>query len=40
MHLRQMNHSVRFWREVETVCLYYETAALEDAPPHKSIPPV
>jgi predicted metal-dependent hydrolase len=26
MHLRQMNHSARFWREVETACPYYETA--------------
>jgi predicted metal-dependent hydrolase len=26
MHLRQMNHSARFWREVERVCPGYETA--------------
>jgi len=26
MHLRQMNHSARFWREVERVCPEYETA--------------
>lgn len=26
MHLRQMNHSSRFWREVESVCPDYETA--------------
>ncbi len=26
MHLRQMNHSARFWREVERVCPDYETA--------------
>lgn len=26
MHLRQMNHSARFWREVEQVCPGYETA--------------
>ena len=26
MHLRQMNHSARFWREVESVCPDYETA--------------
>jgi len=26
MHLRQMNHSARFWREVESVCPGYETA--------------
>jgi predicted metal-dependent hydrolase len=26
MHLRQMNHSARFWREVESVCPEYETA--------------
>jgi predicted metal-dependent hydrolase len=26
MHLRQMNHSVRFWREVERVCPDYRTA--------------
>lgn len=25
-HLREMNHSVRFWREVERVCPEYETA--------------
>ena len=23
MHLREMNHSARFWRQVETVCPYY-----------------
>ena len=26
MHLRQMNHSARFWREVEGVCPEYEQA--------------
>ena len=26
MHLRQMNHSVRFWREVESVCPDYKAA--------------
>jgi predicted metal-dependent hydrolase len=26
MHLRQMNHSARFWREVESVCPGYEAA--------------
>ena len=26
MHLRQMNHSSRFWREVESVCPDYQTA--------------
>jgi predicted metal-dependent hydrolase len=26
MHLRQMNHSAKFWREVECVCPRYETA--------------
>ena len=26
MHLRQMNHSARFWREVEGVCPDYRTA--------------
>ena len=26
MHLREMNHSSRFWREVERVCPDYETA--------------
>jgi predicted metal-dependent hydrolase len=26
MHLRQMNHSSRFWREVERVCPEYKTA--------------
>jgi predicted metal-dependent hydrolase len=26
MHLRQMNHSVRFWREVERVCPEYRDA--------------
>ena len=26
MHLRQMNHSARFWQEVERVCPAYETA--------------
>jgi len=26
MHLRQMNHSVRFWREVERVCPDYVLA--------------
>jgi predicted metal-dependent hydrolase len=26
MHLRQMNHSAQFWREVETVCPDYATA--------------
>ena len=26
MHLREMNHSVRFWREVERVCPDYKTA--------------
>ena len=25
-HLKQMNHSVRFWREVERVCPSYQTA--------------
>jgi predicted metal-dependent hydrolase len=25
-HLREMNHSARFWREVERVCPDYETA--------------
>ena len=25
-HLREMNHSARFWREVERVCPSYETA--------------
>jgi predicted metal-dependent hydrolase len=28
MHLRQMNHSARFWREVEYVCPDYATAEL------------
>jgi len=28
MHLRQMNHSPRFWREVETACPEYRTAEL------------
>jgi predicted metal-dependent hydrolase len=28
MHLRQMNHSARFWREVESVCPGYKTAEL------------
>jgi len=28
MHLRQMNHSARFWREVEQVCPDYRTAKL------------
>lgn len=28
MHLRQMNHSARFWREVESVCPDYRTAKL------------
>ena len=28
MHLRQMNHSARFWREVERVCPDYRTAKL------------
>jgi predicted metal-dependent hydrolase len=26
MHLREMNHSVRFWREVESVCPDYKAA--------------
>ena len=26
MHLRQMNHSARYWREVESVCPEYNTA--------------
>jgi len=26
MHLRQMNHSARFWREVENVCPEYQVA--------------
>lgn len=26
MHLRQMNHSARFWHEVQTVCPEYQTA--------------
>jgi predicted metal-dependent hydrolase len=26
MHLRQMNHSVRFWLEVESVCPDYRHA--------------
>lgn len=26
MHLRQMNHSARFWQEVERVCPEYQTA--------------
>ena len=26
MHLRQMNHSQKFWREVEQVCPAYRTA--------------
>ncbi len=26
MHLRQMNHSARYWREVESVCPEYQTA--------------
>jgi predicted metal-dependent hydrolase len=26
MHLRQMNHSARFWRQVEGVCPEYKTA--------------
>jgi predicted metal-dependent hydrolase len=26
MHLREMNHSARFWREVERACPNYETA--------------
>ena len=26
MHLRQMNHSARFWREVEAACPQYKTA--------------
>jgi len=25
-HLREMNHSARFWREVERICPYYDTA--------------
>ncbi len=28
MHLRQMNHSTRFWREVKSVCPNYEIAEL------------
>ena len=28
MHLRQMNHSARYWREVESVCPDYRTAEL------------
>jgi predicted metal-dependent hydrolase len=26
MHLRQMNHSARFWREVKRVCPFYKSA--------------
>jgi predicted metal-dependent hydrolase len=26
MHLRHMNHSARFWQEVERVCPDYKTA--------------
>lgn len=26
MHLREMNHSLRFWRQVESVCPYYPLA--------------
>lgn len=26
MHLREMNHSPRFWREVESACAYYQVA--------------
>jgi len=26
MHLRHMNHSARYWREVEQVCPGYKTA--------------
>jgi predicted metal-dependent hydrolase len=26
MHLRELNHSARFWKHVETVCPDYQTA--------------
>jgi predicted metal-dependent hydrolase len=36
MHLREMNHSPRFWRQVETVCPGYRTAE-EWLKPHASL---